>query len=493
MSPRIGGPARGLCLLLFALLLPAAAAARLQFDEADVEATQRHFPGLMFFSEQEGKRVLTSVGKEPLNRIYDELEAGEFRPATDIALRIVLQELSERTGAIGVEGRRIMEAIAGIAADSGSRDAIRGVAAILSDVAADDGHAYAAQASELLAEKVRCGAGAINDHELVAAIAAQTSPDRELAILSNTDGTVADRYGLHRRSDLFSLAVWNDRVVAVGHFGSMLISLDGGTTWDAPPTGTDQPLYAVTFDPEGEIWAAGRAGMVLHSADGVGVRRSVTPFDRHFFGVVAPGEGRVRVVGDFGLQLASEDRGATWRCVPREEDVILGRINRAGSDYVAVGEFATIERLPDGELPGRRAVVEGVPDEFYLFDAWFDPEGRVGFAVGLGGTIIRSDDGGASWTRIESGLAADLYGVGGSGDRVVVVGEGGTVAISDDGGAHFDLVEVAPLPLPFYDVAFDSGGAAFIVGPRGLIGRLTERQFQLLHPRPPGASPEAAP
>ena len=477
-----------MALAVLGILLSSEADARLAYREADVEETQRNFPELMFFSQLEGRRVLTSVGKESLIEIYDELEAGHFRPEVAVALRIVLQELSERTGAIGVEGRRIMEALAGIAADSGSRKAIRGVAKLLSDIMADESNAYSIQAEELLAEKIRCGAGALGDQELVDEISRQTSPDHELAILGNTDGTVADRYGLHRVSDLFSLAVWGDRIAAVGHFGSVLVSQDGGASWDAPATGTDEPLYAVTFDPKGEMWAVGRRGIVLHSTDGSVVERSVTPFDRHFFGVVAPGGGRVRVVGDFGLQLASENGGESWRCVPREEDVILGRISPAGPDFVGVGEFGTIERLPKGELPGVRGVLHGVPEDFYVFDAWLDESGRWGVAVGLGGTVVRSEDGGANWERADVGLVSDLYGVGGAGDRVVVVGEGGTIAVSDDRGKSFELLQVAPLPLPFYDVAFASPERAFVVGPRGLIGQLSGREFQVVHPTAPAVA-----
>lgn len=475
-------------LFLVSLLATPATGSRLVFSEADLDAAQQNFPGLMFFSEQQGKRVLTSVGKKTLSTIYREIESGRYRPEVDIALRIVLQELSERTGAIGVEGRRIMEALAGIASESGSRDAVRGVAALLSDIMAIEGHAYSIQAEELLTEKVRCGAGAVGDLELVEEIARLTSPSWSGAIASNTDGTVADRYGLHRVSDLYSLAVQGDRIVAAGYFGSLLVSVDGGQSWGAPETGTDEPLYAVALDPNGEIWAAGRRGTVLHSADGVSVARSTTPFDRHYFGIVAPGQGRVRVVGDFGLQLASEDGGVSWRCVPREEDVILGRISPAGPDYVAVGEFATIERLPGGDLPGERGAVHGVPEDFYIFDAWLDATGEWGVAVGLGGTVVRTDDGGANWERIDVGLVSDLYGVGGRGDRVAVVGEGGTLAVSEDRGRSFELLEVAPLPLPFYDVAYSESDEAFIAGPRGLIGRLSGRVFEIVHPTPPDAS-----
>jgi len=70
-----------------------------------------------------------------------------------------------------------------------------------------------------------------------------------------------------------------------------------------------------------------------------------------------------------------------WHCVPRDEDIILGRIVPAGPDRALVAEFGTIERLPGGRLPGRRGELTGVPEDVYLFDLWFDDSGQVGIAV----------------------------------------------------------------------------------------------------------------
>ena len=140
-----------------------------------------------------------------------------------------------------------------------------------------------------------------------------------------------------------------------------------------------------------------------------------------------------------------------------------------------VGEFGTIERMHGGHPPGARGALHGVPEDTYVYDAWFDAEGKTGIAVGLAGTILRSTD-----SRRELGAGEDrasredLFGVGGAGTRVVVVGEGGLVALSTDGGLTFAKAESPPLPVALTDVDFADADHAFAVGPRGLVLRSTD-------------------
>jgi photosystem II stability/assembly factor-like uncharacterized protein len=151
--------------------------------------------------------------------------------------------------------------------------------------------------------------------------------------------------------------------------------------------------------------------------------------------------------------------------------VILGRLASAGEDAVVAGEFGTLERLPGGRPPGRRGQLQGVPADVYVFDVWFDEAGRVGVAVGLSGAILRSEDGGATWSRVEAPITRDLFGVGGAGERVAIVGEGGFAAHSSDGGRTFTTSELPPLPLALTDVELTASGRGFAVGPRGLVLR----------------------
>jgi photosystem II stability/assembly factor-like uncharacterized protein len=103
---------------------------------------------------------------------------------------------------------------------------------------------------------------------------------------------------------------------------------------------------------------------------------------------------------------------------------------------------------------------------------------------------MRSQDGGSSWAPVDAGVDADLYGVGGAGERVVLVGERGTIAISDDRGRSFERRTVPGLLLPFHDVALADPENGYLVGPRGLIVALREggERFELV--RGPGAKTE---
>ena len=62
--------------------------------------------------------------------------------------------------------------------------------------------------------------------------------------------------------------------------------------------------------------------------------------------------------------------------------MILGRVVKAGSDAVQVGEFGSIERMHGARPPGARGALHGVPEDTYVYDAWFDAEGKTGVAVG---------------------------------------------------------------------------------------------------------------
>ena len=70
-----------------------------------------------------------------------------------------------------------------------------------------------------------------------------------------------------------------------------------------------------------------------------------------------------------------------------------------------------------------------------LNDVAFADSGR-GWTVGDCGTILRSDDGGATWSGDRSGTGADLYGAAvASAHRAWAVGASGTILTTTDGGA----------------------------------------------------------
>jgi photosystem II stability/assembly factor-like uncharacterized protein len=447
-----------------------------------IETTRAKFPKLVHFAE--GDHFLTGVDDAELDKLKAHISSGPWDASDEAAVWVVLEGFSREQGPAAAFGRNLMSELAGLAATSGNPATLEGVGHVLERFLGDESHPFSILAQGLLAEKIRCGAASQGLDDLVARITQEVNPDKGFDF-GSTDGTVADRFGIHPHADLFSVAASGTRVVAAGYFGTVLVSNDGGETWDAPATGTDEPLYAVAFGPNDEVWAGGRAGVMLHSKDaGRSWLRRPTPFSRHIFGLFASAPETVLAVGDFGLQLRSEDGGSRWTCIPREQDVILGRLVRAGPDAVGVGEFGTIERLRAGLPPGKRGALSDVPIDTYVYDAWFDGDGTIGVAVGLAGTILRTSDSGATWAPVKTPFTQDLFGVGGSGSRVVVAGEGGLLAVSTDGGLTFAAAESPPLPVPLTDVDFADERHAFAVGPRGLVLRSTDggAHFAIVHP-----------
>ncbi len=466
--PLRGALVFGLLVATFALARPARADLSPELAAA-IAQTKSTYPKLL--QTKDADRFIASVDDAELEALVARIAAGGWDAPTESATWVVLEGFSREQGPAATYGRSLTSQIAGSAAAGGNIEALRGMSRILGRFLEDQSHAYSILAQGLLSEKIRCGAASLGDDALVKRITDEVNPDREFK-LGSTDGTVADRYGIHDKADLFSVAARGERVAAAGYFGSVIVSNDGGKTWTAPATGTDEPLYAVALGPGDEIWAAGRAGVVIRSEDGGETwTRRPTPFNRHVFGLYTAEASSVLAVGDYGLQLRTRDGGAHWTCIPREQDVILGRVTRAGSDAVVAGEFGSIERMADAVPPGRRGKLFGVPEDLYVFDVWLDAEGVSGVAVGLGGAILRSEDGGATWSRVSSPITQDLFGVGGSGTRVVVSGEGGLLALSEDAGRSFRVAESPTLPVTLTDVEFADAKQVYAVGPRGLILR----------------------
>ena len=94
-------------------------------------------------------------------------------------------------------------------------------------------------------------------------------------------------------------------------------------------------------------------------------------------------------------------------------------------------------------------------------------------AVGSDGLILRTEDEGLSWTRVDSGTRDDLNVVAFSrdGDTALVGGDSGAVLFSTDDGQSWQKPEGAThTSKAFYDVALSSDGRiTAAVGRRGLI------------------------
>ncbi|GIW07148.1 MAG: hypothetical protein KatS3mg060_1953 [Dehalococcoidia bacterium] len=121
---------------------------------------------------------------------------------------------------------------------------------------------------------------------------------------------------------------------------------------------------------------------------------------------------------------------------------------------------------------GAWAPVPNTPAGVALF-AVSSAGGRAFWAVGSGGTVLRSTDLGATWTSVNAGTSADLYGVRFIDERTgVIAGVGGTIRRTTDGGASWSTPTGGGGNLGF--IWFATNQVGYIGGDGGTILKTTD-------------------
>jgi photosystem II stability/assembly factor-like uncharacterized protein len=132
----------------------------------------------------------------------------------------------------------------------------------------------------------------------------------------------------------------------------------------------------------------------------------------------------------------------------------------------AVGFGGTIRATDDG---GDNWAAQASGTVEALVGVSFVNDARTGWAVGFNGTILATGDGGANLAPQESGTRADLYGVDfANAQRGWAVGAGGIILATRDGGATW-APQASGTPASLYGVKFADAQRGWAVGAVGII------------------------
>ena len=268
--------------------------------------------------------------------------------------------------------------------------------------------------------------------------------------------------------------------VAVGKFGLVLITNDGGKTWQRRPTNTAKTLSAISFADREYGFIAGSAGVLLATSDGGGSWRLQTSGTKdQLLGVYAVSPTHAFVVGAFGTLLSTTNGGETWTKHDLKWDALIERIVKEGG-YIEpnlnavffsspsvgwiVGEFGLVLNTQDG---GNTWTSQRYGSDLpQLYAVKFIDDQR-GWAMGQAGTLIRTIDGGKHWSSAEIETKRDLYDASFEGQRGIIVGDGVALA-SNDSGSNWRPVSLNGHGQWFSGVALKSS-EAIAVGAGGGI------------------------
>jgi photosystem II stability/assembly factor-like uncharacterized protein len=302
------------------------------------------------------------------------------------------------------------------------------------------------------------------------------------------DGKPSARFG----DSLFASAVLSETdYIMVGDRGKILLSSDGAKSWRAVDSGTKVALSSVCVPDGKHGWIAGQAGVLLHSEDGgrtwkpqsSGVNTYLLDVDffdaRHGIAV-----GRDTTV------LTTVDGGTTWQRSPLKESTdLFDDLNffavavMDGRHACVVGDMGRIFITEDGGETWSESKTPLYDEQMMmgriLYALAYDSDTL--YAAGIDSTFAYSKDLGRSWTIGDTGFSKpDLYGIDVVGGMGLAVGSGGHVVRTSDGGATWQVVDVPERITRFWlsgvDLKRSDSGEVrgLAVGKRGTFGHFVD-------------------
>lgn len=287
--------------------------------------------------------------------------------------------------------------------------------------------------------------------------------------------------------------------------------------WEDLSTGSRETLYRLLAEPDGGVWIAGGDtwyhGSVYHLPPGGLQALPDLQTEKALLGLDRGPDGSLAVTGVDGHIYLRSPAG-TWqdrhpqrweiaraiRILPSGR-LVIGGGNAFESGYMfhmdpatpAAGQFDHLNRINDLACPDSASLIaagygimyrsrdQGVHWE--VLDVSGDhfmrlhfPNARTGFAVGYGGSILKTTDGGESWDRLRNGRRLDTRGlpfraIHFRDERTgVIAGDKGLLWLTTDGGDSWRPLESPPGRADLHGVLLN-GQTLLVCGDRGGLYR----------------------
>jgi photosystem II stability/assembly factor-like uncharacterized protein len=202
---------------------------------------------------------------------------------------------------------------------------------------------------------------------------------------------------------------------AVGEWGTIIHTSDGGITWADQSLGEDRQYNDIHFVDEQNGWIAGEYGRIYHTEDGGKTwvkqecKEIIPVYDEtqwesyppSLYSIFFKDINRGWISGMDGILLKTEDGGKLWKKAanPAEEGkVTLFSIQFNEEKGWVVGQKGLYLTTDDNGKTWKKKS-ELTNTKFWLRSMNFCENGT-GLAVGSRGTIIKSDDFGESWEML---------------------------------------------------------------------------------------------
>ena len=248
---------------------------------------------------------------------------------------------------------------------------------------------------------------------------------------------------------------------AGGTFGDsarIFFSSDSGLSWNPQPIPSPFKLFGITFSDSLNGTAVGLNGIIYCTSNGgkSWIKKN-SNVNEWLLDVSMPNDSCAFVVGGIGRILRSKDFGNTWRPLNSGTQEWLTSVSFLDDSLgMAAGNRGVILRTRDAGNSWEDVSPRGITFDFTDIHLSRGRQKNEGFsnvyvtAVGFGGTILYSSDGGNTWTQQNSRFKGQIWGMD-MRDSLNgwVVGELGTILKSSVEEMSVGLEEGLDLPTQF--------------------------------------------
>jgi len=293
------------------------------------------------------------------------------------------------------------------------------------------------------------------------------------SILSTIDGGITwTKLDNVTKNSLFGICVLTrDIWLAVSSEATVLRSDDGGVTWREQAT--EAAFYRITAINTLSAIAVGGVGSIMKTADG-GISWS---YQHYLCGII---DGSLKDVDfidashgiavgsyEYSYILRTEDGGTNWSRYPiRMRYILRGVAGVNSNSCIAVGDGGAMLRSDDGGMSWGYSAYYSAPNNLYSIQSL---KNNTAMSVGLGGIILSTTNGGVNWKSLSSGTTKNWTDVFFVNHKIgMAVGIDGTILRTEDAGTTWQDQSYDTLE-SLGGVHFISADTGTVVGTHGLI------------------------
>ena len=245
---------------------------------------------------------------------------------------------------------------------------------------------------------------------------------------------------------LLGVARAGSRIVAVGEYGDIVLSDDGGKTWrQAQKVPTIVTLTAVFFVDDKTGWAVGHDTLILKTEDGgeTWVKQwGGGANDNALLSVFFKDANHGWAVGAFNYTAETTDGGKTW---VERKTLMPPPPEGAGPKGPVVPAEGTVDptvlKTPSA---GDDPYAAATGDENHLNAMFAGADANTIFVAAEAGAVYRSLDGGATWSKTLTGYVGSFWGgLTAKDGSSYVTGMRGNVWRSTDKGATWTKLDTS--------------------------------------------------